>query len=388
MQKGYGWGDALIEGASAADRSMNAKAEREAAKQRGILTEQQVKAATAENAERERKLGMEAGRRDAVSAPDASQVGTDGQPMAPATGPDGKPAAPKELKPFEIYSRAAKRRFDAGDIEGYEQFTNKSAALKTQYYTQALEESYRKNDLAGGLALLNDFPDGVKYDIRPGENGALLGVAVGPDGKERTMPFVSEKEAWSFISSRAKPGDIFGQLRQQAKDEIEAKKIQSEIDENKAQTGQATATAERTTVLADQERTFGPREAQARLGLIGAQTNAAGRSNDNTPANLRNIDGLVERGISRPDAVSLVFPKASGTDPSAPVTLAAQKELISAYTDPQKRYQLNASQVRLAEEILSGQAPKLGFRPGPRPDGAAGAQGVVQRPPLSAFSRP
>lgn len=185
MQKGYGWGDALIEGASAADRSVNAKADRDAAKQRGVLTEQQIKAATVENAERERKLGMEEGRRTAMTTPDEPQL-----------GPDGQPAATKELKPYEIYGRAAKRRFEAGDIEGYEQFTNKSAALKTQYYTEELEKSYRKNDLAGGLALLNDFPDGVKYDIRPGENGALMGVAVGVDGKERTMPFAREKEAW------------------------------------------------------------------------------------------------------------------------------------------------------------------------------------------------
>lgn len=348
-----------------------------------------------EDVERQRKLGMETGRRNAVTAPDAPQRGADGQPVPPQAGPDGQPAPPKELKPFEIYSRAAKRRFDAGDLEGYEQFTNKSAALKTQYYTQALEESYRKNDLAGGLALLNDFPDGVKYDIRPGENGALVGVAIGADGKEQSMPFKSQSEAWSFIAGRAKPGDIFGMLRQQAKDEVEAKKDAAEIELKGAQTGAAKATAKNnesqaslTDARAKVELEFGGREAQAKLGLLGAQTNAANRSGDNTPADMRNIDGLVERGMSRPDAVSLVFPKASGADPSAAVTLAAQKELISAYTDPQKRYQLNASQVRLAEEILSGQAPKLGFRPGPRPDSAPGAQGAVQRPPLSAFSRP
>lgn len=339
---------------------------------------------------------------DAQRAREAAQGRRDdlklaAQPPAAAPAADGtQQAAPRQPERYEIFEAAARRRFDAGDVEGYEQFLNKGAAEKTRFFTERLEDAYRRNDLAGGLALLNQFPDGVSYDIERGENGALTGVAKQGDKEMGRQPFKSEAEAWSFISQRAKPGDIFGSLRQMARDEIEGRKNEAEINLKGAQTDAAKAAAAASQASADRQsadaevtRQYGPQEAQARVSLIRAQTSAAGRANDNTPSSLREIDGLRQRGFSPEEAVGLVYAKGgSGKSLDADSILAARKELLDSYTDPVKRSQLSEDEVALAKRLLqSSQTPSgRGFgRPIAAP--AAPAAAPANRPPLSSFQK-
>lgn len=355
MAKGYGWGNAFVDGMAAADRSMNAASEREAAKKRGELMDRQIKAADADAAEKDRVRQVEQGRRDDLKiAAQPDQV----------VGEDGQSAPGRPLRSFEVLERAAKRRYEAGDIDGYEKYVNNAAAMRTKHYTDSLEQAYRNNDLGAGLALLNDFPDGIKYSVERGQNGALVGSAVGPDGKPvGRQEFKSEADAWSFISSRAQPGNNFQQLRQKAQDEIQGRKDEADIKAKDAAAAASASTAAYNNARATNESTYGPQEARAKIGLYGAQAGAAvaNAGESRSRASLADAQaGSVKAGFGMDGK-----PPAERADPVV-------SKLIDAYLDPIKRTQLTPDQTMQAERILSSR-PGATQRPGPRPENLPGS---------------
>lgn len=370
MAQGYGWGDAAIEGFKDGRKQEDVKQQRE---ERALG----IQATKSKLAEDQRVRDQEAGRRnDLISANQAPQS-ADGAPMA-------------ERRPFEAYAEAAQKRLAAGDMDGYESYASKADAHKAKWYTDAIGEAYRKNDMDSGLALLNEFPDGVRYSLEQGSNGELVGVAAGPDGKVKgRMPFKSEGEFWGFVAQRADPASVFQKLREQRKQELEGRKLDAEIgrDNAAAAASQSTATynAERTagqkvenTLL----QTYGPLESKAKIGLLGAQANSAnanaGESAAGAGLKRKQSETLPDKDEAKADRVAIQIAQ-----------LAARMA-----TDYNKQYPYNPESHKSSDDFI-GQAtanfelgrqavkPGVGFArpaPGAKPISGPGV------PPAKDFS--
>lgn len=272
MAQGYGWGDAVIDGFKDGRRQEDVKQQRE---ERALG----IRAAKTRLDDDQRARDLDASRRGDLASSQQAPQSADGSPMA-------------EVRPFEAYSTAAQKRLAAGDMEGYEAYASKADAHKAKWYTDAIGDAYRKNDMQAGLSLLNEFPDGVKYALEKGPNGELIGVAAGPDGKVKgQMQFKSDSEFWGFISQRADPASVFQKLRDQRKQELEELKGRADIKQSEAATAayQSTATynTERTAgqkIENQLTQQYGPLEFQAKIGLTKAQAGAANANADESAA--------------------------------------------------------------------------------------------------------
>lgn len=268
MAKGYGWGQAFLDGMREADVSMTAAKDREASDRRAELERIQLSEAQA-GAEEKFNQRLLAGERKNT------------QQLA---------AQDQNLRPFEVYAKAADIRKQAGDLDGFEEYSKKSDAHRAQWYSTELEKAYRSNDMASGLALLNDFPDGVKYDVQPQQDGTFVGVAMGDDGKERgRQPFKSTDEFWSFVALRAKPGDIYETLRKQRQDKLDADLKGAQIKETEAGTEAKTQQGLGFKLNNKLVQEFGPQQQRAEINRTNAQAGAAGANAAESAARAENV---------------------------------------------------------------------------------------------------
>lgn len=188
--------------------------------------------------DQDRERGMRQARENEVRT---AMVGSSNDPSASnyensfdTGGAVVQPRAPQ--RPFDAMITAASKRLAAGDVEGYTDLINKGSAAKTLYFTTTFNDAYRRGDVDGMLGLLNEFPDGKKYSVTPGEGGGLIATLSGPDGKPiGSQTFRDVRELGAFIQQKVNPGDIAKAVR----DEMEAKSKQAVAEANIRQSNAA-----------------------------------------------------------------------------------------------------------------------------------------------------
>lgn len=313
-----GWGDALVEGLQAADQSLESRARRKEADVR-------TKAAEAELGDKNRQRETEESRRNTLT-----EVSTN-----------------TELTPFQLYEEAAKRRRDAGDMDGYEEFSKRSAAARAQWLSQSLADAYRRNDMGAGLKLLNDgFPDGIQYDLEQSQDGSIVAVARRGETEIGRNKFGSSDEFWAHVQKRAQPGDIYARLRQQQLDAKELELKDSQISENKASTEAKTQQGLGFKIGNELTSKFGPQYEQGRVNLVRAQAGAAAANAEESRAGA-GVKNAQRKSIENGTGMDGTGPRGAGIGSNKLI-----EELVSAYVDPVKRSTLSPEQLNMAEEAL------------------------------------
>lgn len=330
-----GWGDSLVEGLQAADSSLESKARRAESGER-------VKESQQRQAENQGKLEDQAKAR-VTQGERASTLQLAGQKEG--------------VQPFEVYEQAANIRLQAGDMEGYEDFSKKGAAQRAQWLTKSLQDAYRRNDIAAGLRLLNEgLPDGNEYDFEPTDKGGVVAV-VKREGKELgRMPFASTDDLWAHVQNRLQPGDIYARIRQKQIDEREGRLTDSKIAENNAGTFAKTEQGQGFRISNEITQKFGPQYEAGKVQLVRAQAGAAG-------ANAAESSAGAE--LKRTQATSVR--NGTGLDGTGPKGMGTNKlveELVQAYFDPVKRTTLSPAQVKMAEQELEASGRSVVRRPG------------------------
>lgn len=263
MAQGYGWGDAIIDGFKDGRRQEDVRQQRE---ERALG----IKSIKNKMADEQRARDLQTSRQQDLIAAQQPQQSADGSPMS-------------EVRPFEAYSAAAKKRLAAGDMDGYESFASKADAHMAKFYADEFGSAYRTGDANKALSLMNSMPDGIKYERVEKDGGGLSIRMYGPDAKViGEKPFKSNEELLNFVAGRVDPANIFQKLRDQRKRELDELKLNADIKQS-----EAAAAASNSTATYNTERTagqkienqltqqYGPLEFQAKIGLTKAQTGAA-----------------------------------------------------------------------------------------------------------------
>lgn len=318
-----GWGDSLVEGLQAADSSLESKARRAESGER-------VKESQQRQTENEGKLADQSKAR-MTQGERASALQLAGQKEG--------------AQPFEVYEQAANVRLQAGDMEGYEDFSKKGAAQRAQWLNKSLQDAYRRNDIGAGLRLLNDgLPDGNEYDFEPTDKGGVVAV-VRREGKEvgRT-PFASTDDLWAHIQTRAQPGDIYARIRQKQIDEREGRLTDSKIAENNAGTFAKTEQGQGFRISNDIQQRFGPQYEAGKVQLVRAQAGAAGANAGESAAGA-DLKRAQEASVRNGTGLDGTGPKGMGTN-------KLTEALVDAYLDPVKRTTLSQQELAMAEQSL------------------------------------
>lgn len=330
-----GWGDSLVEGLQAADSSLESRARRAESGER-VKESQQRQTENQGKLEDQAKTRLTQGER-------ASTLQLAGQKEG--------------AQPFEVYEQAANIRLQAGDMEGYEDFSKKGAAQRAQWLTKSLQDAYRRNDMAAGLRLLNDgLPDGNEYDFEPTDKGGVVAV-VKREGKEvGRMPFASSDDLWAHIQTRAQPGDIYARIRQKQIDEREGRLTDSKIAENTAGAEAKVQQGLGFKINNEITQKFGPQYEAGKVQLVRAQAGAAGANAGESAAGAE---------LKRMQAASVR--NGTGLDGTGPKGMGTNKlieELVKSYLDPVARTTLSPTELKMAEEALREARQSVVRRPG------------------------
>ena len=269
------------------------------------------------------------------------------------------------LRPFEAFEQVAKSRALKGDLTGYQDMIGKSAAAKTLHYTTKIENAYRSGDVNSALEVLNEFPNGLKYSVQAEPGGKLLGRAFAADGSEvGQTAFNSMDEFFAHVQNKMNPRDISARLLAEADGRTKQVLAKAKADQEAADAENKRAQAGKYRAETDSEIVMRP----GRVGKLDAdikQSNASAASsyasaaNAGTTAEMRNFGFTKNMTPEQREAFYIGGRGGRGEQTATdPTVLVAQKALLDAATDVQKRGQLSPAQLAMADDLLAGASGK------------------------------